>query len=251
MRILIANDDGINAPGIKVLERAARTLSDDIWVVAPETEQSATSHSLTLHRPLSIRRISRRRFAVNGTPTDSVYLAFNKILAGRKPDLVLSGVNRGSNIGEDVTYSGTVAAAMEGTLLGSPAIAFSQIYQDGHRIKWITAERWVPAVVKKLLDVGWPDSVLINVNFPDLAHDKVNGIRVCRQGLEEVSDALEERIDPRGRTYYWIGQAKRDRSSGKAGTDLRAVNDGYISVTPLHLDLTHGRSMKPLAKVLS
>lgn len=251
MRILISNDDGINAPGIKVLERAARTLTNDIWVVAPETEQSATSHSLTLHRPLSIRRISRRRFAVNGTPTDSVYLAFNKILAGRKPDLVLSGVNRGSNIGEDVTYSGTVAAAMEGTLLGSPAIAFSQVYEDGHRIKWKTAESWVPKVVKKLLKTGWPEGVLVNVNFPDRSHDKIAGMRVCRQGLEEVSDALEERIDPRGRTYYWIGQAKRERSRGKTGSDLRAISDGCISITPLHLDLTHGRSLTRMGKELA
>jgi len=182
MRILISNDDGINAPGIKVLEKAARELSDDIWVVAPETEQSATSHSLTLHRPLSIRQISRRRFAVNGTPTDSTFLAFNNILRDHKPDLVLSGVNRGTNIGEDVTYSGTVAAAMEGTLLGAPSIAFSQEYQNGQRLKWITARHWVPIVVNKLLDAGWPDGVLINVNFPDVSPDKVKGIRVCRQG---------------------------------------------------------------------
>ena len=169
MRILVTNDDGIQAPGIKVLERIARGLSEDVWVVAPETQQSASSHSLTLHRPLRLRRISRRRYAVNGTPTDCVFLAFNKILADGLPDLVLSGVNDGPNVGEDVTYSGTIAAAMEATLFGVPAVAFSQAYGDGRKHHWATAEQWAGRLLPMLIERGWPKRVLINVNLPRLA----------------------------------------------------------------------------------
>ena len=204
MRILVCNDDGIDAPGIKVLERVARVLSKDVWVVAPETQQSAASHSLTLHRPLRLRKISRRRYAVNGTPTDCVFLAFNKILADGLPDLVLSGVNDGPNVGEDVTYSGTIAAAMEATLFGAPAVAFSQAYGDGRKHQWATAEQWAGRLLPMLIERGWPARVLINVNFPDLAAADVRGIRVVRQGLHALDDTLEERIDPRGAPYYWI-----------------------------------------------
>ncbi len=248
MRILISNDDGILAPGLKSLERIARMLSKDVWVVAPETEQSAASHSLTLHRPLSLRRITARRWAVNGTPTDSVYLALHKVMAGKRPDLVLSGVNRGGNIGEDVTYSGTIAAAMEATLLGVPAIALSQVYGDGGRVRWNTAEQWGVKVVRALLKQGWPANVLINVNFPDIPAAKVRGIRASKQGEHEVEDAFEERVDPRGRTYYWIGQDDDGAVDGARGTDLRTINDGYVAITPLHLDLTHRPSLRALSK---
>ena len=249
-RILVVNDDGILAPGIRVLERAARGLAKDVRVVAPETEQSAVSHSLTLHRPLRIRRISSRRHAVDGTPTDCVYLAFNKVLKDCPPDLVLSGVNRGSNIGEDVTYSGTIAAAMEATLLGVPAIALSQEYSDGKRVRWSTAEHWVPKVVRKLLKVGWPKGVLLNVNFPDVAPGDVKGIRVVGQGRHEAADLFEERVDPRGRTYYWIGVSDRAMETGRPGTDVRALHEGYISVTPLHLDLAHRGTLTRMRKAL-
>ncbi len=248
MRILISNDDGILAPGLKSLERIARMLSKDVWVVAPETEQIAASHSLTLHRPLSLRRITARRWAVNGTPTDSVYLALHKVMAGKRPDLVLSGVNRGGNIGEDVTYSGTIAAAMEATLLGVPAIALSQVYGDGGRVRWNTAEQWGVKVVRALLKQGWPANVLINVNFPDIPAAKVRGIRASKQGEHEVEDAFEERVDPRGRTYYWIGQDDDGAVDGARGTDLRTINDGYVAITPLHLDLTHRPSLRALSK---
>jgi len=246
MRVLVSNDDGILAPGLRVLEKAARSLSDDVWVVAPETEQSAASHSLTLHRPLSLRKVSTRRYAVNGTPTDCVYLAVNRLLATHHPDLVLSGVNRGSNVGEDVTYSGTIAAAMEATLLGVKAIAFSQVYEDGHKIRWATAAAWLPRVIKRLLKSDWPRHVLMNVNFPDCTADAVKGIRASSQSLEEVGDLFDERVDPRGRTYYWVGMARAEALPGRPGTDLRAVNEGYVSVTPLHLDLTHSVTLKRL-----
>ncbi len=250
MRILVSNDDGIQAPGIKVLERVARGLSDDVWVVAPETQQSAASHSLTLHRPLRIRRISKRRHAVNGTPTDCVFLAFNKILADRRPDLVLSGVNDGPNVGEDVTYSGTIAAAMEATLFGVPAVALSQAYGDGRRHHWATAEQWGARLLRTLIERGWPERVLINVNFPDVAAGDVRGIRVVRQGLHALDDTLDERIDPRGAPYYWIGAPLPASVAGQRGTDMEAVAEGYVAVTPLHMDLTHRRTLTRLREAI-
>ncbi|MGB8274154.1 MAG: 5'/3'-nucleotidase SurE [Alphaproteobacteria bacterium] len=244
-RILISNDDGIHAPGLKVLEQAARALSRDVWVVAPETEQSGASHSLTLHRPLRIRRLGPRRFAVDGTPSDSVLLAINRILKDRRPALVLSGVNRGANLGEDVTYSGTIAAAMEATLLGVPAIALSQIAESDDTAKWPTAAAYIGPVVRGLTGTGWPRNVFINVNFPDIAADAVNGIRITRQGRRKLGDELVERRDPRGRPYYWIG-AMRLEEAARPGTDIAAINAGAISVTPLYLDLTHEATIKKL-----
>ena len=206
MRILVANDDGINARGLKVLTRIAKTIGKDVWVVAPETEQSGASHSLTLHEPLRIRRLSSRRFAVHGTPTDCVMLAIHQIIKGRAPDLVLSGVNRGANIGDDVTYSGTITAAMEGTILGVPSIAMSQSLRGDHPVKWSTTEHHAPDIVRRLLRAGWPDQVLININFPDLVEAAVKGIKVTTQGRRDVSDLkIEDRIDTRGIPYYWLG----------------------------------------------
>ena len=184
-RILIANDDGIHASGIQVLERIAKTLTDDVWVVAPENEQSGAAHSLTIARPLRIRRRDERHFSVDGTPTDAVLLAVNQILKDRKPDLVLSGVNRGGNLGEDVTYSGTVAAAMEGTLLGIRSIALSQVPDPDGPTKWKTAEHFAPGIIKRLWSGTWPPSVLINVNFPDLPVEQVKGARVGRRRKQE------------------------------------------------------------------
>ena len=250
MRILVCNDDGIGAPGIKVLERVARGLSDDVWVVAPETQQSAASHSLTLHRPLRMRRISRRRHAVDGTPTDCVFLAFNKLLADGPPDLVLSGVNEGPNIGEDVTYSGTIAAAMEATLLGAPAIALSQACRNGGPRHWATAEQWAAPLVRTLVERTWPARVLINVNFPDRAADDVRGIRVVRQGMHAIADCLEERIDPRGAPYFWIGAPLPEAGAGQRGTDMSAIDEGYVAVTPLHMDLTHRRTLTWLREAI-
>ena len=247
-RILLSNDDGINAPGLAVLEKAARALSKDIWVVAPETEQSGASHSLTLHRPLRIRKDGPRRFAVDGTPTDSVLLAINHILADNRPDLVLSGVNRGGNLGEDVSYSGTIAAAIEATLLGVPAIALSLVADSEESARWATAEKYFPQVVRKLTASGWPENVFINVNFPDVGPNSVKGIRVTRQGRRKLGDELIERRDPRGRSYFWIG-AVRTEEATKRGTDLAAINGNSISVTPLYLYLTHDATYRRLKKV--
>lgn len=247
-RILLSNDDGINAPGLAVLEKAVRAFTDDVWIVAPETEQSGASHSLTLHRPLRIREITPRRFGVDGTPTDSMLLAINHILADRKPDLVLSGVNRGGNLGEDISYSGTIAAAIEATLLDVPAIALSLVADNEKTARWATAETYFPKVVRKLVGAGWPKNVFINVNFPDVPASRVKGIRVTRQGRRKLGDELVERRDPRGRRYFWIG-AVRTEESTKRGTDLAAVGANAISVTPLYLYLTHDATYRRLKKV--
>jgi len=252
LRVLLSNDDGINAPGLKVLEKIAKTISDDVWIIAPETEHSGASHSLSLHNPLRIRQISKRKFAVQGTPTDCVMVGVNHVFKDQqKPGLLLSGVNRGANLGEDVTYSGTVAAAMEGTLVGIPSISMSQVGQRLERIKWAPAEKHGPALVRKLFDEGWPKDVLVNINFPDVPASAKVGINVCRQGKRDLGSMfIDERIDARGRNYYWIGF--RDVvGAPEPSTDLAAVEQGDIAVTPLQLDLTHQATRRKLAKALA
>jgi 5'-nucleotidase len=247
-RILISNDDGVDAPGIKVLEDIARVLSDDVWVVAPESEQSAVAHSLTIRRPLRLRQVGERRYAVDGTPTDSVLLGVRQLLQDRRPDLVLSGVNRGSNLGDDVTYSGTVAAAMEGTLLGIPSIALSQHIASDGPIKWDTARRWAPDIIRRAVAAGWPRNVLLNINFPDLPPDEVSGVAVASQGKRKIGDELVERTDPRGQPYYWIG-GQRLEDPGLEGTDLEAIYRGQVSLTPLGVDFTHQATLSKLASL--
>ena len=240
-RVLLSNDDGINAPGLEVLEDIAATLGLDAHVVAPETEQSGAGHSLTLHMPLRIREIEAQRHAVSGTPTDCVLLAVNSILQDDRPSLVLSGVNRGANLGEDVTYSGTIAAAMEATLFGIPAIALSQqVTSDADYFE--TARHWAPRVVEKLVQKGWPRNVLMNVNFPPLAPDEVKGIALVSQGRRKIGDQIVPCTDPRGRPYYWIG-TMREEDKGLEGTDVWAINNGWISVTPIQMDMTDTRVM--------
>jgi 5'-nucleotidase len=253
MRILITNDDGIHAPGLKVCEDIARALSDDVWVVAPETDQSGVSHSLSLNDPLRLRKISERHFAVKGTPTDCVIMGVRNILDA-PADLILSGVNRGQNVAEDVSYSGTVAGAIEGTVLGFPSIALSQAYgletrQNPH---WDTARRHGPAVIRRVIEAGIPHDVLVNVNFPDCAPDAVKGIAVSAQGKRD-QDLLriEARHDGRGNPYFWIAFARKDRPTPAHGTDLAALASGRIAVTPLRLDLTHEPFMTELAAIFS
>lgn len=246
-RILISNDDGINAPGLKLLEKVARSLCPDVWVVAPEAEQSGASHSLTLRYPLRVRKIRARRFAVDGTPTDSVLLAIRHIMKDAPPTLVLSGVNAGANLGEDITYSGTVAAAMEATLLDIPAIAFSQHYDRTNGIRWTAAETYAAEIIKRLTASPWPRNTLINVNFPDVAAGRINGIAVARQGRRKIGDNLTERIDPRGRPYIWIGPM-RDSSEAQSGTDIAEIRKGSVTVTPVFLDYTNVPALKELRK---
>ena len=253
MRILISNDDGINAPGLKVMEGIAHLFTDDVWVVAPETEQSGASHSLTLTEPMRLREVSHQKFAARGTPTDCVMLAILHIIPGRKPDLVLSGVNRGGNMGEDVTYSGTVAAAMEGTLLGIPSIALSQFIGGLHRnIKWGTSEHLAPDLIDRLLDQGWPEDVLININFPDASPSAIDRIDITVQGRRDIGSlTIEERIDPRGQAYQWFGFDPTPLDiQVPERSDFLTVRNGGISITPLHLDLTHHSTVDQLRRAL-
>lgn len=252
LRILVSNDDGIHAPGLAVAEKIARTLSDDIWVVAPETEQSGASHSLTLSLPLRLRNAGPQRFAVSGTPTDCVMLAGIHILKDNLPDLVISGVNRGFNVADDVTYSGTVAAAMEGAVLGVPSVAMSQAVggRDETVELWTCAEKHGPPLLKRLVEIGWPRDVLLNINFPALPPSKVKRICVAAQGQRDQSVLrVDERQDARGRTYFWIG-FKRIFSDPQPGTDLRAMLEGAISVTPLHLNLTELKEHQRLSALI-
>lgn len=245
MRILITNDDGINAEGLKVLQNIARAISDDVWTVAPETEQSGAGHSLTLHVPVRVRKISEKNYAVSGTPTDCVMLALKEIIQDKKVDLVLSGVNRGSNAGDDVTYSGTVAGAMEGAMLGVASVALSQSYEDPESIHWKTAEAHAPALIKKLVAAGWPENTFINLNFPDCAPDAVVGTRLCPMGKRLMNIKLSERMDPKGRPYYWLG-GDRDNTADREGVDLDLLAKNSVTITPLHLDLTDYKTLESL-----
>ena len=253
MRILVTNDDGIHAEGLSALERIAGRLSDDVWVAAPEHEQSGASRALTLSAPLRVRRPAERRFAISGTPTDCVMLAVEELLKGQRPDLVLSGVNRGHNTAEDVTMSGTVAGAIQGMALGVPSIALSQalgVYHDDEVARYDTAEAFAPGIIERLLQVGWPQDVIININFPNRAVEAVEAVEVTRQGFRDIHNMRsEKRTDLRGRDYYWMGFTAR-RPTVAEGTDLAAVLAGRISVTPLHIDLTHLPTVRALKEVL-
>lgn len=248
MRILVSNDDGIGAPGLEVLERIARKLSDDVWTVAPEQEQSGAAHSLSLYEPVRLRKLSDRRFAVSGTPTDCVLMALQEVIPNKKKvDLVLSGINAGSNAGDDVTYSGTVAAAMEGTVLGVPSIALSQLTDDKAAVKWHNAEKYAPEIIKKLVKCGWPENVLMNVNFPDVPLSKVKGISICPQGKRRVGVSITGRVDPKKRPYYWLG-GERDNTANKPGVDIDLLYKGHVTITPLCMDMTDYKMMETLRK---
>ena len=252
MRILCTNDDGIHATGLAVLEKIARAFSDDVWVVAPESEQSGASRALTLTAPIRVRKAGDKRFGVSGTPTDCVLLGVEHLIEGPAPDLVLSGVNRGQNIAEDVTFSGTIAGAMQGMQLGIPAIALSQArgFREDAPIPWETAETYGAGIVGQLLKHGWPKDVLMNVNFPDAAPGDVKEVEMTRQGFRDQHIVYaDKRTDLRGGAYFWLG-FRGNLSNPDDGTDLRAIYDGKISVTPLHIDLTHAETLHELRGVL-
>jgi 5'-nucleotidase len=239
-RILVSNDDGIDAPGIKLLEQVARELSPEVWVVAPELEQSGAGHSLTTRRPLRLIEAGAHRYVVDGTPTDCVLLALKRLLRGRLPTLVLSGINAGGNVAEDITYSGTCAAAMEATLFGVPAIALSQEYRDRATIPWATAEAFAAEAILRIVAVteSWPKDTFFNVNFPAASPALVRGFAITHQGKRVLGDNLTEGIDPRGRHYFWIGPSQM-RGGAEPGTDLGALADSRVSITPVHLNLTN------------
>jgi 5'-nucleotidase len=242
--ILVSNDDGIRAAGILALE-AALTPLGEVWVVAPDREQSATSHSLSLHRPLRVEKIDDRHFAVDGTPTDAVNLAINGIMP-KRPDLVVSGINHGANLGDDITYSGTVSAAIEGTLLNVPSIAVSLVVRNG--LNFEVAAAFAAALARAAYQRGLPADTLLNVNVPGLPRADVRGHVVTRMGKRRYGDAIVEKLDPRGKKYYWIGGEDLGFVPAE-GTDFTAVESGYISITPLHLDLTNYASIAQVSEL--
>ena len=251
MRILLTNDDGIHAEGLQVLERVARRFTDEVWVVAPETDQSGFAHSLSLSEPLRMRKVRDRHYAVRGTPTDCVIMGVRKLMP-EPPDLILSGVNSGSNVADDVTYSGTIAGAMEGTLLGIRSIALSQGYsvtEEGRTVNWETTETHAPELLKRLLDLPLPQKVFLNLNFPNCGPDEVKGVSVTSQGRLVHGLWLDERKDGRGFPYFWL-RFGREPAEIRDGTDLAALRADRISVTPLHMDLTAYAVKDQVAKAL-
>ena len=250
MRILLTNDDGIHAEGLAVLERIARTISDDVWVVAPETDQSGLAHSLTLSEPLRLRQVSERHFALRGTPTDCVIMAVRRVL-DVKPDLILSGVNIGANMADDVTYSGTIAGAIEGTLQGVRSFALSQAYRhaDAGLVAWDVVETYAPALLRKLMRIDLPDGTFLNLNFPNCPADAVAGTEVTSQGKLDFGLTIDERSDGRGHPYFWLRFGERF-GDFRAGTDIHAIREHKISVTPLKLDLTDYTVQDRVARAL-
>ena len=240
-RVLLTNDDGIQGRGLIVLKKLIEPFVKEVFVIAPELEQSGASHSLTLRQPLRIRKVSRNCYAVQGTPTDAVLLGISEIMKDHPPDLVLSGINAGANLGDDVTYSGTVAAAMEGTLLGIRSLALSQVYSDRSSVDWDASRNWIKKVLDYVRNIPWPSGVLLNVNFPPIKNRLVIGIEATSQGHRKIGGELAFGVDPRGEKFYWIGQQREEKELIK-GTDMEAISRGAISLTPLGLDLTH-RSM--------
>ncbi len=240
-RILITNDDGIHSEGIAALEDALRDIGT-VYVVAPESEMSGASHSLTLARPLRIRKIDERHWTVDGTPTDCVTLALNQILPpDERPDICCSGINHGANLGDDATYSGTVAGAMESTILGVPGLAFSLVAFRDH--DFTESARVAREITEKALAEGIPDGTLLNVNIPK---GMPRGLKVTKQGFKTARPVISEHIDPRGKPYYWIGEL-REGFRAEGGTDFEAIDEGFVSITPMRSDLTSHSAIEALA----
>ncbi len=249
MRILLTNDDGIGAQGLAALRDIAQSLSDDVWIVAPMTNQSGVSHSLTLQVPLRVNQLEEQVFSVSGTPTDCVLMGVLELMTDKKPDLLISGVNNDQNAADDVTYSGTIAGAIEGTLLGIPSIAMSQRRPDEGlgAIDWSLARDHGPDIISKLLKKGWPEEIFFNINFPACTSSEVRGTKVTEQGQRNPNLLLryDKRIDMQHDPYYWLFY-RRDKGNPPAQTDLGALRDNFISVSPLHLDMTHQKTVNDL-----
>jgi 5'-nucleotidase len=236
-RILLTNDDGIHSDGLIALEHALREVGD-VYVVAPASEMSGASHSLTLTRPLRIRQIDERHWTVDGTPTDCVTLALNKIIPAEElPHICCSGINHGGNLGDDATYSGTVAGALEATILGVPGLAFSLVAREN--FEFTAPASFAVTAVRKVLAEGLPEGTLLNINFPK---DEIKGVLVTRQGIKNARPVITEHIDPRGKPYFWIGE-EYFVSNSTGGTDYHAIERGYVSVTPLKSDMTDHQAL--------
>ena len=240
--ILLTNDDGIQAPGLKILAECLEGLGE-VHIVAPEKEQSAVGHSVTLRHPLRINEVGPRMIAVEGTPTDCVILAYYRLLP-EKPAIVFSGINFGFNLGDDITYSGTVSAALEAILLDVPAVAVS-IGRKGKKIHYNVAARFATKVGRRVLRQGLPKDTLLNVNVPNLPSNRIKGVMITRQGRRSYDDVIVDKIDPRGRPYYWIGEGE-PRWDKASGADIEAIRADNISITPVHLDLTNHRAIKKI-----
>ncbi len=242
--ILVTNDDGVRSEGIDALCEVLKELGT-VYVVAPDRERSAASHSLTLTHPLRVEKLAPRVYSVDGTPTDCVNLGVNGILRGKKIELIVSGINKGANLGDDITYSGTVSAAIEGTLLGIPSIAVSLVTRN--RFRFDAAADVALSVTRRVMEQGLPEDTLLNVNVPNVAKKEIRGIRLTRQGKRVYDDLIVEKRDPRGRKYYWIG-GDHLRSEDVPGSDLEAVEQNFVSITPIHLDLTNYAALRTLRK---
>ena len=242
-RLLLTNDDGIDAPGLEVLEAVAATLAREVWVVAPEHDQSGTSHSISLHAPLRVSRKGERRFAVLGTPGDCVVMGARHLMQGAMPDMILSGVNRGANLGIETVFSGTVGAAMTGMLLGIPSIALSQAYRGRDAVPWATARTLAPAVIRQLAGMAWSADACLNVNFPACTVDSAGPLTLTRQGhgLLDGIDVLS-RPDPRGLDYHWLCLGRAPRPDLE-DSEASAIAAGKISVTPLRFERTHDETL--------
>lgn len=239
--ILVTNDDGIHAPGLAILAQALQALGR-VVIIAPDQDNSAASHSLTMKRPLRVKGLGQDRYSVDGTPTDCVTLAMGKILP-RKPQLVVSGINPGPNLGDDVSYSGTVSAAVEGTMLGAPSLAVSLAGDEAFVFE--TAAAFALTLARTILDKGLPKDTLLNVNVPNRGPEEILGVRFTRQGRRVYDGAIKETFDPWGRQHYWIGGGTPLWDEGE-DTDAQAILAGYVSVTPLHLDLTNHAALRKL-----
>jgi len=242
--ILTTNDDGIHAPGLKILAKQSRTLGKT-FIIAPEHDNSAASHSLTMNRPLRVREIDENVYTINGTPTDCVTIGIGKILP-QKPDLVISGINPGPNLGDDVSYSGTVSAAIESTMLGIPAIAIS-LAAESEPLHYETAAAFIVRLAQVILEKGLPRDTLLNVNVPNTTSDKITGVAFTRRGRRLYDDAIKETYDPWGRKHYWIGGGTPSFDAGE-DTDSAAISVNKISITPMHLDPTNYEALRFLQK---
>lgn len=248
-RVLIVNDDGIDGPGIVLLEKIARDFTDDVWVIAPDEERSGAGHSMSTYHPIRIRQRDERHFAVKGTPTDCALLGVHDLIPDRKPDVILSGINRGPNLAEDITYSGTASAAMEGAMLGIPAIALSQVFRPPSQPHWDTAETFAGPVIEKLLRADWRPGMFVNVNFPDCLPSEVQGTRITTQGLRPPGAFRPiRRVDERHIPYYWI-RIEHPEGGRAPGNDLQAALDKEISITPLQIDMTDRGAIRRLASL--
>lgn len=249
-RILLTNDDGIDAPGLAVGERIAAALAREVWIVAPEHDQSGVSHAVSLHHPVRISQKGPRRWAVTGTPGDCVVMALSHLMKGSPPQLLLSGVNRGANLGIETVFSGTVGGAMTGMMLGIRSIALSQAWTDYANIPWDTAATLGPGMIRRLLDIGWSSATCLSINFPDLPAAEAGPLTLARQGAGSVQGMeVEARTDPRGFTYFWVGFRRGERDQGPE-SDIEALNAGRVVVTPLRYDRTDEAAYAALARSL-